>query len=568
MRSKSLAAVLLLAVAGLALWLLFGGAPGRVLYVGGPILTMDASDTIAEAMLTDGDRIVAVGDADEVREILGGRSAEVVDLGGRVLMPGFVDAHSHFPGAGLYAVMADLNSPPIGDVGSIDDLVERMQEQAARVDSDAWVVGVGYDDSLIAEKRHPTRYDLDRAAADRPVAVVHVSGHLGVLSSAALEASGIDADTPDPAGGRIVRDDSGEPTGVLEEAAVERWLSHVLDPGWRDGLAILLAANREYAEAGVTTAQNGLTNRSVASMLRAVSRLGLIDVRLVLLPDAALGRNALEGDFDLDRTSHWLRHGAVKLVADGSIQGYTGYLSEPYFVPPEEDPSFRGYPRMEREQLAREVADFHSGGMQLAIHGNGDAAIDDILDAIESAQRDHPREDSRHVIIHAQMAREDQLDRMRDLGVIPSFFSLHTYYWGDRHRDVFMGPERAARMSPARSAAERGIRFTLHTDSPVVPMEPLRLVWSAVQRRSTSGAAIGPGQRIGVMRALRAVTIDPAHQQFLETIVGSLEAGKLADMVILDRSPLDHPETIDEIRVVETIVGGRTLYRADAAADS
>jgi len=167
------------------------------------------------------------------------------------------------------------------------------------------------------------------------------------------------------------------------------------------------------------------------------------------------------------------------------------------------------------------------------------------------------------VVVHAQMARQDQLDRMRQLGIIPSFFSLHTYYWGDRHRDIFMGPARADRMSPARSAAERGLRFTIHADTPVVPMEPLRLVWSAVNRRSTSGASMGGDERIGPMLALRAVTIDAAYQHFEEREKGSLEPGKLADLVILSRSPLDDPERIDRIRVLETIVGGRTRYRSE-----
>jgi hypothetical protein len=194
------------------------------------------------------------------------------------------------------------------------------------------------------------------------------------------------------------------------------------------------------------------------------------------------------------------------------------------------------------------------------VHGNGDAAIDDILDAFEAAQAAHPRDDARPIVIHAQMARDDQLDRMRALGAIPSFFSLHTFYWGDRHRDLFMGPERAARMSPARSAADRGLRFTIHADAPVVPMEPLRLVWSAVQRRSRSGATIGAAERIDVMRALRAVTIDAAYQHYAEGLLGSLEVGKLADLVILDRSPLDDPERIDAIQVVETVLGGRSAY--------
>jgi predicted amidohydrolase YtcJ len=253
----------------------------------------------------------------------------------------------------------------------------------------------------------------------------------------------------------------------------------------------------------------------------------------------------------------------VKLIADGSIQGYTGYLSEPYYVPPGDDLEYRGYPRIPRDELIEQVGRFHEAGMQLAVHGNGDASIDDILDAFEEAQRRNPREDTRHIIIHAQMARDDQLQRMAELGVIPSFFSLHTFYWGDRHREIFMGPERAARMSPAASAIRHGVRFTIHCDSPVVPMEPLRLVWSAVNRKTRSGFVVGEAERISPMQALRAVTIDAAYQHFEDADKGSLEPGKLADLVILSRNPLEDPDTIDQIEVVETIVGGKTIFPAN-----
>jgi len=180
------------------------------------------------------------------------------------------------------------------------------------------------------------------------------------------------------------------------------------------------------------------------------------------------------------------------LFADGSIQGYTGYLGEPYHVPFQGDAAYRGYPIFERERLAAIVGELHRAGWQVVIHGNGDAAIDDIIHAYGKAQSESPREDARHVIIHAQMAREDQLDAMADLAITPSFFSLHTYYWGDRHRDIFMGPERAMRISPARSAIERGIRFSIHCDTPVVPMTPLLLAWAAVNRISTGGSSSAP----------------------------------------------------------------------------
>jgi predicted amidohydrolase YtcJ len=559
-RSRTIAAlggfVLLLALA----WF-WTSKPEVVLYRGGPILTMDPSNRVAEALVVVGDRITAVGSEAELRD-WEDRGAQVVDLGGAALLPGFIDAHGHFPGAGVFAVVLDLNSPPIGNMRSIADILAALQSRAAATAEGEWVLGMGYDDTLLAERRHPTRADLDAVSRRHPIALVHVSAHLAVANGLALERIGIGVETADPEGGRIRRDpETGEPDGVLEEEAARPILERVLRPSLLDSLRIARRASRLYTAAGVTTAQSGYSSRDVIRGLDLLSRLGLLPLRLVLWPDEEAAAALRGGSLRLASDPLWVRAGAVKLMADGSIQGYTAFLGEPYHVPPGGDPSYRGYPRMPRAELIERVVARHREGSQVAVHGNGDAAIDDILAAFEAAEQAVPRPDARHVVVHAQMARADQLRRMRDLGVIPSFFVLHTYYWGDRHRDVFLGPERAARISPLRSAAEIGLRFTLHCDSPVVPMEPLRLAWSAVNRRSTSGAVIGPDERIDAMRALRAVTIDAAWQGFEESDKGSLEPGKLADLVILDRSPLDDPEHIDEIRVRETIVGGRTVYR-------
>jgi predicted amidohydrolase YtcJ len=523
---------------------------------------MDAQRRIVEAIATDGDRIAAVGSRAELMPWAERRGARVVELDGRAVVPGFIDAHGHFPGAGVYAVFADLNSPPIGAVDTIDDLVRILREQAQGTAAGEWVLGLGYDDTLLRERRHPTRADLDRVSTEHPVAASHVSGHLSVVNSRGLEALGFDASTPDPEGGVIRRDGhSGEPSGVLEETATEG-LQALLVPSALGALRVVRRAGELYLAAGVTTAQSGFTNPAILSALTLASRIGLIPLRLVVWPDRVTAEEILSGELEPDPQDLWLRIGAVKLIADGSIQGYTGYLSEPYFEPPGDDPDFRGYPRIARAELIELVSRFHAAGLQVAVHGNGDASIDDILDAFEEAQRRVPRADTRPIVIHAQMAREDQLARMKPLGLIPSFFSLHTFYWGDRHRELFMGPERAARMSPARSAQRNGLRFTIHCDAPVVPMEPLRLVWSAVNRRTRSGAVVGADQRLTAMEALAAVTIDAAYQHFEDGIKGSLEAGKLADLVLLSRSPLEDPETIDEIRVLETVIGGRSAWRA------
>ena len=554
---KALAIVLVVLVLASIAWRWRAAPP--TLYVGGPILTMDAENSVVEALLTEGDRIAAVGSAAELRPLAG--SARVVDLAGQALLPGFIDAHSHFPGDGLRIYAADLNSPPIGDTRTIQDIRDRLGQLLEEKEAGDWILGMGYDDSLLTERRHPNRYDLDEVSLQHPIAILHVSGHMGVVSSKALDVLGLSRTSPDPPGGRLGRDANGDLDGLLEETAMEAAMKAHLMPALLPSIEIVREGGRIYAAAGITTAQVGYATEDQIWGLEILSRLGLIPMRLILWPSSEAADKLIDGSLSFasyDPT--WVRLGAVKLMADGSIQGYTGYLSQPYHVPPGDDPTYRGYPRMTAEQLAKAVLRYHRKGFQVAVHGNGDAAIDDILDALEAAQSE-PTRDWRPIVIHAQMAREDQLRRMKSLHAIPSFFSLHTYYWGDRHRNVFMGPERADRMSPAKTAADLGLRFTIHTDAPIVPMEPLRLVWSAVNRLSTSNVRIGRAERIRPMQALRAITIDAAYQHFLETDRGSLEAGKLADLVILSESPLQRARHLDRIRVVETIVAGRTIYR-------
>jgi len=553
--SGALAALLVAAV-------VVGCGVDRAVYRGGTVLTMNATDDVVEAIGVEGDRIGAVGTAEEVLA-WAGATARIVELDGKAVVPGFVDAHGHFPGEGALHTRVDLNAPPIGDVETLADLQARLRAGAATVPEGEWLIGVGYDDTLLAELRHPTRHDLDAVTRSHPLAVLHVSGHLAVVNSLALEQAGLDRDSPDPEGGVRRRDADGELTGVLEESATHFVQAQLFEVGLLDSLQIVREASRLALSRGVTTVQSGGTPGGLIAPLQWTSRLGLIEPRIVVWPAAEVIDEVLAGERTLPQASgpdFWL--GAVKLIADGSIQGYTGYLSEPYHVPPPGDLGFRGYPVIPRDELRERVTRYHAAGWQVAVHGNGDASIEDILDAFEHAFQLHPRSDARPIVIHAQMTRPDQLDRMARLEVLPSFFSLHTFYWGDRHRTLFMGPERAARMSPAATALAKGVRFTIHCDSPVVPLEPLRLVWAAVNRRTRSGVTVGPDERISPMQALRATTIDAAYSMRLEDHLGSLEVGKFADLAILSASPLDEPATIDHLRVVETVRGGQSVYRA------
>jgi predicted amidohydrolase YtcJ len=538
-------------------------APHHELYVNGVVITMDASNTVAEAVLVRAGQIEAVGSSEDLVSRIDDDTV-VVDLRGRALMPGFIDAHGHFPGSGQTVFSVDLNSPPIGRVTDMEGLLGSLSA-FAKQRRDGWVVGHGYDDTLLAEKRHPTRDDLDRISTSRPVAIVHVSGHLAVVNTVGLDILGIDESTPDPLGGVIVRDplsaDGRRPNGVLEETAARAVWEYTLDLGVMDGLRMTTQAAAEYLSVGVTTASAGGMPTSVAKLLGLLSRLNQFPQRVALFPlFEEVGEALLSEELTLDAfAAGKVSVPRVKIIADGSIQGYTGYLSEPYYAPFKGDPLYRGYPSVPREELLRQVSGLYEKRIQVAIHCNGDASIDDGLYAIEAAMKAHPWPDARPLIIHAQMTRLDQIERMAALGVTPSFFSAHTYYWGDRHAAIFMGPDRAANMSPARWALEAGVRFSSHLDTPVTPMLPLQAVWSQISRESTAGVVIGPEQRIDRTSALRAVTIDAAWQVFMDDKIGSIEPGKRADLVVLSDNPLTAGD-VRSIKVDRTVIDGATVY--------
>ena len=535
------------------------------IYLNGQIVTMDAEARTVEAVAVRGDEIVAVGSDAEVG-LMAGPGTRVVDLEGRAMTPGFYAPHDHFPWAGAIAVTTvNLNSPPMGPVENIDGLVDALREKAAETPAGDWIQGWGYDDTLIEDQRHPNRHDLDRVSTEHPIYISHTSGHLGVANTMALGMAGINADTQPPPGGVIRHEaDTGEPDGVLEETAAWMVMGIVPPATVEQKLEGFRRAVQIYVEQGVTTTViTGGTADNVID-LQMARREGLLALRVVtMVSKAAPGfpSPAEAGGFVSGFGDDRLKLGGIKIVQDGSNQGFTGYFTEPYHTPFNGDPEWRGYPARSREDLTAMVKGLHRAGYQIAIHGNGDAAIDDIIHAFREAQRDFPREDARHRIEHCQMVRKDQLDEIAELGITPSFFVGHVFYWGDRHRDIFMGPERAAGISPLKSSIDRGIRFTVHDDTPVTPVDPLQLIWVSVNRLTRSDQVLGPEERVSPLEAMRAMTIDAAWQNFEEDIKGSIEAGKLADLVILSDNPLTvDPLTIREIEVLETIVGGETVY--------
>lgn len=542
--------------------------PATQIYRNGNIMTMDSPASKAEAVAVRDDVILAVGREADVMA-LADAGTRVVDLHGRTMLPGFVDGHSHFSTAGLMeATQINLSSFPVGTIRSLSEIKEIIRRKAATTPKGEWILGYGYDDTGLEEKRHPTAADLDEVAPEHHVVLRHVSGHLSTCNSLALKTSGYTRDMPDPVGGIIRRDEHGNPNGVLEEPPARKLLFEHIPPTTKDDwVRAVKTASEMYVAKGVTSAQDGFTEQTIWDALFLGHEKGVLKNRVQILP----GVNRM--DIDVAGTTRSgtqltpdkkLSLGAAKLLADGSLQCYTGFLSNPYHKILESLPygdDWRGYPINDELVFYDMVRDLHRKGWQLAIHGNGDDAIQMIINAYEKAQKDFPRHDARHIIIHCQTVREDQLDRMRRLGIVPSFFVVHTYYWGDRHNDIFLGQDRAERIDPLRSALKRGIPFSLHNDTFVTPIDPLLSVWSAATRKTSSGRVLGENQTIPVLDALRGVTSWAAYQAHEDHIKGSIEPGKLADFVVLGADPLAvDKDAIRHIDVVATVVGGEVVY--------
>ena len=533
-------------------------------YRNGTILTMDSGGSQAQALAVRGETILAVGSDAEIMALADPHTV-VTDLRGRTMLPGFIDGHSHFVSAGLMAAtQLDLSSPPVGGVKNIAEIKGLIRAKAAETPKGEWILGFGYDDTGLEDKRHPLASDIDEVAPEHPVLLRHLSACNGL----ALAKANYTKDTSDPVGGVIRRDEHGNPNGVLEEPpAREPVFRHIPAPTEADWMEGIKAACAAYTAKGVTTAQDGFTATGDWGALKRAHELGLLRNRVQILPGVSrmdintfnthVSGTQLTADGKISL-------GAAKLLADGSLQCYTGYLSNPYHkviydLP--DGPMWRGYPMEPEQQFIEKVVGLHRQGWQLAIHGNGDDAIQMILNAYEEAQKRYPRADARHIVIHCQTVREDQLDRIKRLGVVPSFFVVHTYFWGDRHYEMFLGQDRAERISPLRSALKRGIPFSNHNDTFVTPIDPLLSVWSAVNRRTSGGRILGENQTIPVMDALRSVTSWAAYQACEERIKGSLEPGKLADFVLLEANPLTvAKETIKDIRISATIVGDEVVY--------
>jgi predicted amidohydrolase YtcJ len=543
--------------------------PADLIYSGGPIFTMNDAAPSAEAVAVRGGRILALGTRAQM-EATRGPGTRMVNLEGRTMLPGFVDPHGHVAMVGLQAVGANLLAAPDGEGNDIPALIRILRDWAARNEAAVrrygLIFGFGYDDSQLKERRHPTRDELDQVSTEVPVLIIHTSSHLAAANSKALEKVGITAATPDPVGGVFRRrDGSREPNGVMEENAMIAGAGPLLgsldEAAW---LAMIRAGSEFYASFGYTTCQEGRAmGPTLANLTKAADR-GLLAVDVVAYPDILGAADQLGGPLHGRAYRNRLRIGGAKISLDGSPQGKTAWLTRPYHViPPGLPPDYRGLQTAPTDATIEAFSRCYERGWQILAHAGGDAAIDLMIGAVREARRRHGPGDRRPVLIHGHTLREDQVDALRDLGIFPALFPMHTFYWGDWHRDSVLGPERAENISPTGWLMSRGMMFTSHHDAPVARPDSMRVLSATVTRRSRTGDIIGPRHRVPVATALKAMTIWAAHQHFEEATKGSIEVGKLADFVVLSDNPLSvDPETLAALKVVETIKEGASIYRA------
>ena len=539
------------------------------LYSGGPIITLDDQRPSAEAIVVRDGHIAFVGTRRAALRF--SPAATQVDLLGHALTPGFIDAHGHVSGVGLQALSANLLPAPDGEGNSIPALQKIMRDfraQATIPGGYKVLIGFGYDDSQLAEKRHPTRTELDAIATDIPVILMHQSGHLGAYNSKALEQAGITADTPDPAGGVIRREPGSRvPDGVLEESAHSLALARLMPTlSLEQAMAMFEAGQALYMKYGYTTAQDGKTDAGTLAMLPLAGKAGRLKIDVVAYPDihVALDSPAMRGPYyGPDYIDHF-RIGGVKISLDGSPQGKTAWLSQPYYkVPAGEKADYAGYPAYTDAQANELIGKAWDHGWQVLAHANGDAAIDQFIHAVAAAEAAHPGRQLMPVLIHGQTLRRDQVGELRRLGIFPSLFPMHTYYWGDWHRDSVLGPERAENISPTQWVLDAGMVFTSHHDAPVVFPDSMRVLDATVNRVTRSGRVLGPEQRVSPLIALKAITLWAARQYGEESSKGSIEVGKRADLVLLSDNPLSIERSqLHTIKVLQTIKDGEVVYEA------
>jgi predicted amidohydrolase YtcJ len=558
-----------LAIGILAALVAAGGTAGArqapsTLWHGGAIVTMDGEKPqTVQAVVERGGRIIYAGSEAKARRIAG-KQANDRDLKGATMLPGFVDAHSHFAIALQLAGGVDLSDPAIGPPADIPALLAAVKQQVAArgIPEGQWVVVWQYNEEALAERRHVTRAELDSILPRHKVVLVHVSVHGVVAGSAALAAAGIDEGTPVPDGGVMTKGADGKLSGLLFEKAMFPVMLNLPQPSEAQKLAALDAAQIRYAREGFTHAQDGSTQPADVAFLTGAEAGRRMKIDLALLPnwmglDALLARK----DVRFGTYQGHVKLQGIKFLLDGSPQARTAYMTRDYARgAPDGSHPWHGQPVFKEEEFLSGARAVHAKGWQVFVHANGDAAIDMAVRSFD-ALGIKAKDNRRPVVIHSQFQRPDQLAAYARIGVGPAYFSNHTYYFADTHRTNFPA-EVVGFISPFKAARSSGLTPSNHSDFPVTALDPMTQLWTSMARTSLTGMVSGADQRLTAYEGLQALTTGPAWQVFEENRKGRIKAGLLADFVVLDRNPLETPlDQIRAIKVLETVKQGRTVWR-------
>ena len=529
-------------------------------YHNGNILTMKGDEaSYAKAIEVRDNTIMKVAYTEEDKKsLVNNVYAEIVDLKGKTLMPSFIDAHSHMVRFAQSLTTVDLT----GSTNMLD-IAQKITNyiEVNKLKPDAWVVGFGYDNNLLPDKKNPDRDDLDKISTTHPIFITHASGHVGAMNSKALEEFGVNENTPDIAGGVIERyPNSRKPTGYMEEAAFMHYAQSIkFSFTDEDLMNFINQAEDVYLGYGITTAQDALISTAEFPLINNMITNNRFRIDVIGFID-------LKNSYSLAKTNinmignynNRFKIGGYKIFLDGSPQAKTAWLEQPYVSGPAR---YRGYGIYSNSDVEKFVEPALDDKMQLQAHCNGDAAADQYINAFSNVMiKRNTTNNYRAVLVHSQIIREEQYTSMSNLNIIPSIFVAHVYYWGDVHL-ANLGMERASQISASKTALNNNLGFTYHQDTPVIKPNMLETIWCAVNRITRDGVLLGENQKVNPYEALKAITINAAYQNKEEDIKGTIEEGKLADLVILSDNPITcDPMKIKDIEVLETIKEGKTLY--------
>lgn len=519
-------------------------------------------------------------------------NTKVINMEGKTILPSFIDSHSHFSAVANSFLQVDLN-----ECTSFEEIKNKILEFKAKnnIADDEWIIANGYDNNILKEQKHPDITFLDTLKINNPIVLKHKSEHMGVFNKKALEALEVNETTKSPEGGKIEIKD-GKLTGYLEETAFVNYLKKVPMPSMDKLLRAYEKAQDEYLSYGITTVQEGYMSKELLNIYKELIKQNKLKLDVVGYPDYdSIKEYAHTFPSSYKKYNKHFKILGIKMILDGSPQGRTAWMKEPYEPEKqnivENKGDYKGYPAMKYDDIVRNIKFAKENGLQILAHCNGDAAAEEYIKALNECEENEPSyqkqkitqiqecmqqeniqmqecaqqekkinnnnaqkiKDLRPVIIHAQLISKEDLLKAKEIGAIPSFFVAHVYYWGDVHIKNF-GIKRASRISPVKEAVDNNIIFTLHQDSPIIKPNMLETIWCAVKRQTKSGKILVEDERISVYDALKGVTINAAYSYFEETKKGSLEEGKKAQFVILDKNPLEVPiDEIPNIKIVKTI---------------